>query len=51
MGYSHPPKPQEKILQGVKIIAGKPYMRDDSEVRWVYGKPYFNTENGEIILT
>jgi hypothetical protein len=48
MSHNFPYRPKERILQGVKIVDGKPYMQEDSEMRWVYGKPYYNTSNGEI---
>jgi len=48
MSHSFPYRPKERILQGVKIVDGKPHMQEDSEARWVYGTPYYKAENSEI---
>lgn len=50
MGYNFPARPQNQILQGVKIVNGEVYMREDSEVRYVYGQPYLNTKDYQIII-
>lgn len=50
MGYIFPPKLDKRILQGVKVVNGEPHMKEDSEFRYVYGEPYINLENHEIVI-
>ena len=51
--YKIPPKINEEMIQGVKIIGGDPHMKTEDEgLRYVYVEDdeemYFNTETGEV---
>jgi len=50
MSHNFPPSTTNRIVQGVKIVNGDPHMLEDSEFRYIYGKPRYHTETGEIII-